>query len=145
MPEKMTDEERREFLAEGTRTAVFVTVRPDGRPHAVPIWFATDGDDIVVNLGIDTVKGRALKENPRVSVVADDATPPYAFVTVEGVAEISEDPAEIRRGSALIAERYLAEAGKEAIDGWLEYATSPGKVLVRVRPDHFVAIAKVAV
>ncbi|MEV6911660.1 PPOX class F420-dependent oxidoreductase [Amycolatopsis sp. NPDC051071] len=143
MPEKMTDEQRRAFLAEGTRTAVFATVRPDGRPHAVPVWFAMDGDDIVVNLGEDTVKGRALKEDPRVSVVADDPRPPYSFVSVEGVAEIVTDPEGVRQGSELIARRYLAEAGQEASDGWMAYATSPGKVLVRVRPSHTVAIAKV--
>ncbi|WP_410598776.1 PPOX class F420-dependent oxidoreductase [Amycolatopsis sp. lyj-90] len=143
MPEKMTDEQRRAFLAEGTRTAVFATVRPDGRPHAVPVWFALDGDDILVNLGADTVKGKALKENPRVSVVADDPLPPYSFVSVEGVAEIVSDPDGVRAGSELIARRYLGEAGQEAMEGWLAYATSPGKVLVRVRPEHFVAIAKV--
>jgi PPOX class probable F420-dependent enzyme len=143
MPEKMTDEQRRAFLAEGTRTAVFATVRPDGRPHAVPVWFAVDGDDILVNLGADTVKGRALKENPRVSVVVDDQRPPYSFVSVEGVAEIVTDPEEIRRGSMPIAERYLGDAGQETIDGWLAYATSPGKVVVRVRPENIVAIAKV--
>ncbi|ANN17498.1 PPOX class F420-dependent enzyme [Amycolatopsis orientalis] len=143
MPEKMTDEQRRAFLAEGTRTAVFATARPDGRPHAVPVWFAVDGEDILVNLGIDTVKGRTLKENPRVAVVAEDPRPPYSFVSVEGVAEIVSDPDAVRSGSALIAERYLGEAGQETIDGWLEYATSPGKVLVRVRPENIVAIAKV--
>lgn len=143
MPQKMTAEQRRAFLAEGTRTAVFATVRPDGRPHAVPVWFAVDGDDILVNLGLDTVKGRALQENPRVSVVADDARPPFSFVSVEGIAEISEDADEVRRGSRLIAERYFGDAGQETIDGWMAYATSPGKVLVRVRPEHIVAIAAV--
>ncbi|MFI9453766.1 PPOX class F420-dependent oxidoreductase [Amycolatopsis sp. NPDC052450] len=143
MPEKMTDEQRRAFLTEGTRNAVFATVRPDGRPHAVPVWFALDGDDILVNLGADTVKGKALKENPRVSVVVEDPAPPYSFVSVEGVAEIVPDPEEVRQGSALIAQRYLGEAGQEAIEGWLAYATSPGKVIVRVRPENIVAIAKV--
>ncbi|WET82781.1 PPOX class F420-dependent oxidoreductase [Amycolatopsis sp. QT-25] len=143
MPEKMTAEQRRVFLAEGTRTAVFATVRPDGRPHAVPVWFAPDGDDILVNLGADTVKGRALKENPRVSVVVDDPVPPYSFVSVEGVAEIVTEPEGVREGSARIAQRYLGEAGPEAIEGWLPYATSPGKVIVRVRPENIVAIAKV--
>ncbi|HET6285196.1 MAG TPA: PPOX class F420-dependent oxidoreductase [Amycolatopsis sp.] len=140
MPEKMTGEQRRAFLGEGTRTAVFATVRPDGRPHAVPVWFAPDGDDILVNLGADTVKGRALKENPRVSIVVDDPAPPYSFVSVEGVAEIVTDPEGVREGSALIAQRYLGEAGQEAIEGWLTYATSPGKVIVRVRPENIVAI-----
>ncbi|RSM79667.1 PPOX class F420-dependent oxidoreductase [Amycolatopsis sp. WAC 01375] len=143
MPEKMTDEQRRAFLAEGTRNAVFATVRPDGRPHAVPVWFALDGDDILVNLGADTVKGKALKENPRVSVVVEDPAPPYSFVSVEGVAEIVPEPEGVRQGSTLIAQRYLGEAGQEAIEGWLAYATSPGKVIVRVRPENIVAIAKV--
>ncbi|MFE5506704.1 PPOX class F420-dependent oxidoreductase, partial [Amycolatopsis japonica] len=75
--------------------------------------------------------------------VADDPTPPYSFVSVEGVAEIVSDPDGVRLGSELIARRYLGEAGQEVIDGWLAYATSPGKVIVRVRPEHFVAIAKV--
>ncbi|MFD5090438.1 PPOX class F420-dependent oxidoreductase, partial [Amycolatopsis thailandensis] len=62
---------------------------------------------------------------------------------VEGVAEIVSDPDGVRAGSSLIAERYLGEAGPEATEGWMAYATSPGKVIVRVRPEKIVAIAKV--
>ena len=43
----MSDEERRAFLSAGTRTGILSTVRRDGRPHAAPIWFVLDGDDIV--------------------------------------------------------------------------------------------------
>lgn len=31
--------EQRAFLLEGTRTAKLATVRKDGRPHVVPVWF----------------------------------------------------------------------------------------------------------
>ena len=41
---EMSDEERRAFLLEGTRTGKLATIRRDGRPHVVPIWFLLDGD-----------------------------------------------------------------------------------------------------
>ena len=65
MPQQMTPEQRRAFLTEGTRTAVIATVRADGRPHAAPVWYALDGDDVLINMSEDTVKGRALRRDPR--------------------------------------------------------------------------------
>jgi hypothetical protein len=75
-----------------------------------------------------------------VTVVVDDPTPPYAFVMIEGVAEVSWDPDEIRRGSGVIGRHYL---GPEEAEAWVRYATGPGKVLVRVRPTHQVAVDRV--
>jgi hypothetical protein len=34
--------ELRAFLLAGTRTAKLATVRVDGQPHVVPIWFLQD-------------------------------------------------------------------------------------------------------
>jgi PPOX class probable F420-dependent enzyme len=141
MPQEMTADQRRAFLNDGTRTAILATVRADGRPHAAPVWYALDGDDVLINTGEDTVKGRAVQRDPRVTVVVDDPTPPYAFVMIEGVAEISRDHDEIQRGSTTIGRRYL---DTESADAWvLHYATSPGKVLVRVRPTNLVAVDRV--
>ncbi|TMD44650.1 MAG: PPOX class F420-dependent enzyme, partial [Chloroflexi bacterium] len=39
--------EQRAFLLEGTRTGKLATVRKDGRPHVVPIWFHLDGNTLV--------------------------------------------------------------------------------------------------
>ena len=44
----MTEAERRAFLTHGTRTGKLATVRADGSPHVVPIWFTLDHDDTVV-------------------------------------------------------------------------------------------------
>ena len=140
MPENMSPEQRREFLAHGTRHAVVATIRPDGRPHAVPVWFALDGDDILINFGQDTVKGRNLLADPRATVVVEDPAPPFAFVSVEGVADLLSDPDEIREGSLKIAHRYLPA---EQVDGWVEYATSPGKVIARIRPTRMIGVDKV--
>jgi PPOX class probable F420-dependent enzyme len=140
MPQEMTPDARRAFLTEGARTAVLATTRADGRPHAVPVWYGMDGDDILVNITAETVKGKALRRDPRVTVVVDDDAPPYAFVMVEGDAELVGEPGALRVGSEIIARHYL---DGPAVDGWLEYATGPDKVLVRIRPTRVVAVDKV--
>jgi nitroimidazol reductase NimA-like FMN-containing flavoprotein (pyridoxamine 5'-phosphate oxidase superfamily) len=38
----MSEAERRAFLTHGTRTGKLATVRADGSPHVVPIWFTLD-------------------------------------------------------------------------------------------------------
>ena len=87
----MTLDARRAFLTEGTRTAVLATAREDGRPHAAPIAFVLDDDDILFLTNAETVKGRDLLRDPRVALVIDDETPPFAFVMIEGTANVSRD------------------------------------------------------
>src|SRR5258705_232539 len=56
MSSMMLPDEVQRFLAYGTRTAKLATIRADGRPHVVPVWFVLDGDDIVFTTGTTTVK-----------------------------------------------------------------------------------------
>ncbi len=141
MPQPMTDQQRRAFLMSGTPSAVLTSNGAQGYPHAVPIWFALDGDDILMNSGEETAKVTHLGHDPRVTILVHDDAPPYAFVMINGVAEISHDPDEIRQGAERIAGRYL---DAEAAQGWVSYATSPGKVQIRVRPSRVVAVDRVA-
>lgn len=98
MAQKMTDEEWRAFVSDGTRTGKLSTVRADGSPHIAPIWFLLDGDDLVFNTGKDTVKGRNLLRDGRIALCVDDDRPPFHFVVLQGRARISEGP---RRTAAL--------------------------------------------
>lgn len=141
MPETMTVARQQEFLAEGTRTAVLVTVRASGRPHAVPVWYAVDGSDIVLFTGSETVKGRALLANPSVTVVVDDDVPPFSYVSIEGTAEVSRDPAVLRRYVELVAARYLPA---DQAAGFLEFGLAPGNLAVRIRPTKVIAQDRVA-
>ena len=80
----LTTAEAQAFLLHGTRTAKFATVRADGRPHVMPIWFVLDNDDIVFTTWHTTVKAANIRRDGRVGLGVDDETPPYAFVFVEG-------------------------------------------------------------
>ena len=55
---RMSEADAWAFLRAGSRTATFASIRPDGRPHAVPTWYAVDGDEIVFTTGETTVKAR---------------------------------------------------------------------------------------
>ena len=135
---KMTDEEWRAFISQGTRTATLSTVRADGSPHSAPIWFLLDGDEIVFNTGKETVKGRNLARNDRVSLCVDDARPPFSFVVLQGRAALSEDLPEMRVWATRIAARYLGEDKAEEFGA---RNAVPGELLVRVRIDKAVAMA----
>jgi PPOX class probable F420-dependent enzyme len=137
----MTDDERRSFLSAGTRTGVLSTVRKDGRPHAAPVWFVLDGDELVFMTGHDTVKGRNLRRDGRAVMTVDDGAPPYSFVTVSGSVEISEDPDVMLPLSIRIAARYM---GEEQAEQFGRRNAVPGELLVRLRPEQVVAIAEMA-
>src|SRR6266513_390312 len=107
MSRSMTRDEWRAFVGHGTRTGKLATVRRDGRPHVVPIWFVLDGDDLVFTTGARSVKGMALRRDPRVCLCVDDERPPYAFVTIDGTAALSEDAGELLRFATSIGGRYM--------------------------------------
>jgi PPOX class probable F420-dependent enzyme len=60
------------------------TVRPNSRPHLVPIWFVWVAGKIHLCTGADSVKVRNLKQNPRVSIALEDGTQP---IVIEGLAQ----------------------------------------------------------
>src|SRR6476661_10936543 len=88
--------ELRAFLLAGTRTAKVAVVRGDGSPLVTPVWFLPDEDgSIMFGTGRDSVKGRALSRDPRVSICVEDDEPPFGFVRVDGIAELSHDRQEM--------------------------------------------------
>lgn len=62
--------------------------------------------------------------------------PPYAFVQVQGEAELSEDPAELIRTATAIVARYMG-AGRAEEFG--KRNAVPGELVVRLRPVKVLA------
>jgi PPOX class probable F420-dependent enzyme len=142
MPREMSHEEWRAFLMEGTRTGKLGVVRKDGRPHVVPVWFVLDEDDtIVFTTGARTVKGHAIRRDPRVALCVDDERPPFAYVMVEGEASISEDLDEVLVWATRLGGRYM---GADQAEAFGKRNAVPGELLVRVRPVRVHAEADIA-
>lgn len=74
--------------------AYFTSVRPDGRPHTVPVCFLWDGATILIFSLPDTVKCRNIRQNPQVSFTLEIGriTPENVPITVEGMAALVDEP-----------------------------------------------------
>lgn len=137
----MSIEEIRAFLREGARTCHLATVRANGRPHVVPIWYTVDDDDVVFATSSDSVKGKNLSRTGFAAVSVDERTPPFSFVALEGSVELEGDIEQVRLWAAVIAARYIgAVRAKEYVqsDGF------PDDLICRLTPSHMIGQADLA-
>lgn len=65
------------------------SVRPDGRPHLVPVWFVWHAGKLYVCIEPDSAKGRNIRQNPRVVLALEDGSSP---VICEGLTALVPDP-----------------------------------------------------
>ena len=131
-----TDAEVNKFLTDGTRTGKIAYTNAAGRILVAPIWYIVEDGDLIFNTGADTVKGRFLARERQVTICVDLEEPPYAFVQVQGDAELSNDPSELLRTATAIAARYM---GPDRADEFGQRNGVPGELVVRVRPTKVLA------
>ena len=110
------------------------TVRPDGRPHLVPVWFLWDGRSILIFSRPNQQKLLNLRHNPNVVVALDTAGQGDDIVMIEGKAELLDDP---RVSTALSAykEKYKQRL---ALYGWTGEAMAQDySQAIRITPTKF--------
>jgi PPOX class probable F420-dependent enzyme len=104
------------------------TTRPEGRPHAAPVWGAWVDDRLYFSTGSRTQRVRNLARNPAVAVHLESGSD---VVIVEGVAELvtSLDAALYERVAASFAARYdgYRPDPPSAEGGW--YVVRPQRAL----------------
>ena len=139
---RMDEAEIRAYLKAGTRTGKLAVTRLDGSPMVVPIWFGVDDDDtLLFTTWGESIKGKSLRRDGRVSLCVDDDEPPYSYVRVDGVATLSDDPELLRTWAARIGGRYM---GADKAQQYGERNGVPGELLVRIEPTKIVAQAGIA-
>jgi PPOX class probable F420-dependent enzyme len=132
----------REFLAASPpHTAKVATVRADGGPHVTPVWIALDGDDIIFTTNETSLKGNALRRDPRVCLCVDDERPPFSNVIVDGTATLSSGLDDLLRWATVIGGRYM---GADRAEEYGRRNGVPGELLVRVTPTNVIAARDIA-
>lgn len=86
------------------RSAIISTTRPDGRPHAMPVWYAWTGDRLYFITARGTQKARNLVGQPWVVAHAGNGDD---VLMVEGPARQVTDPEELTRVDAAYREKYV--------------------------------------
>ena len=142
---EMSREEWWEFASEGTRTGKLALVRANGAAIVTPIWFllneGPDGDELIFTTVTETIKGKAMLRDPRISLVVDDQEPPYSYVQFTAEARLTHDHAETLDWATRLGARYM---GAERAEEYGKRNAVPEEALVRATITKVVARAEIA-
>jgi PPOX class probable F420-dependent enzyme len=82
------------------------TVRPDGRPHLMPVWGVWHEGAFWFSSGEQSRKARNLRSDPRCSISTSNAAEP---VVIEGIAELVTEPSVVQVITGLEKQKYSTE------------------------------------
>jgi general stress protein 26 len=90
-----------------------VSVWPDGRPHAMPVWGLWHDESFWFSSSRGSRKSRNLSADPRCVVATEDAMEP---VIIEGIAELVTESGALEAMLALENAKYETNYGIELLD-----------------------------
>ena len=114
------------------------TVRPDGNPHLVPIWFWWDGEAVLVFSKPNAQKVRNLRANPSVMLALGDAEEDFDVGMLRGRAELAADPYRGRPAGRIPRQVFGADRGTPTVGRRICGDLQPG------RPDRPERLPRVA-
>ena len=130
----MTIDEREAFLAD-VHVGVFCVQAEDRAPLAVPIWYNYEpGGEVRFCTFKGSRKVRLLESFGRFTLLVQNETRPYKYISVEGPV-LAIEPCDLDNDLRVIAKRYLGEAGGNQ---YVEEARTVDEMLiVRMKPEHW--------
>jgi general stress protein 26 len=104
---EMTDEEVHAFLAE-QMVMQCATVGPRGFPHMVPLWFVSEGLNLVGWTYAKSQKARNLERDPQATIGIEDGVQYHELrgVMLECDVQIERDPERVEGYGLRLFERY---------------------------------------
>ena len=128
------DRERVEARLRHNLIAWLTTVRPDGQPVSVPVWFLTREDGtILLYSRPGKAKLRNIADNPKVSLALDGTDIGRNIVCVEGVVRQADDQSPANQQPAYLA-KYIERI--EALFGTSERFAELFSVALIITPKR---------
>jgi PPOX class probable F420-dependent enzyme len=135
----MVPEHHREFVTHH-RLCVLGWNRSEGAtegPPLTPVFYVTDGDDVLISITEDRAKTRALRRDPAISVCVLGEEMPFPYVTLFGIADIEqEDAFEVMARVVESMGRPLDDERRAALRS---RAKRERRVVLRVTPQRSVS------
>jgi PPOX class probable F420-dependent enzyme len=104
------------------------TLMADGSPQVTPVWFDTDGDDILINTNEGRVKDRNMKARSRVSMVIQDPEEQERYLGIRG-----EVVGFTREG----ADEHINKLSLKYKNKPWTYREGQRRIIYRIKPNHF--------
>jgi PPOX class probable F420-dependent enzyme len=124
----------RAFLLDDLRFATISTIDPDGTPRQAVVWYAVDGDEIVINSAIGRRWPSNLLRDPRIAFTVIDAADGYRWIGLRGTVHAITDWATTQADIAGMARRFHADEPEEAERIIRERFERQERVSFRLRP-----------
>ena len=118
----------REFLQKPL-IARLSTIDPNGYPHTVPVWFALDGDDLVVISVRDTRKVGHILANPKGAIAIGGDPGDGSGYLLKGEFTIEADPEDVWVRKMVYRYETPEQAEKDIAD-WTELDI----IVLRLKP-----------
>lgn len=138
MSVRLSDDELWDFLEQG-HTAIFTSLRRDGRPVSLPVWYAVLDRSIYLRGPAQTKKFERVRHDDRVAFLVESgrAWVELKAVHVSGRARFVTDPDEVERVEAEIERKYAAyRVLRSAMpDATQKHYTTRGSALLRIEPE----------
>lgn len=133
---RMTDEDLWAFVAE-RRTLQVATLNKDGTPQLTTLWFAIVDGAIVFETFTKSQKIVNLRRDPRIAVLVEDgeAYEQLRGVSINGHAELVDDPTEVQRYATAVVAKYMPDLPEEG-RAQAALMMSRKRTVVVVRPDR---------
>ena len=110
----MSDEEVRTFLAD-RMVMQCATVGPRGLPHMVPLWFVSEGTELISWTYAKSQKAKNLERDPRATVGVEAGVQYHELrgVTFECDVEVEREPERVEAYGLRLFERLTGELTPE--------------------------------
>lgn len=106
---RMDRDEALAFVAK-SHTGILTTLRRDGMPIALPVWFVVRDGQVYIATPSHTKKVARIRADPRVSFLTESGKrwAELKAVQLNGEARVVEDPSVLDEVRALLGEKYAA-------------------------------------
>jgi PPOX class probable F420-dependent enzyme len=104
------------------------TIMPDGTPQVTPVWFSTDGDDVLINTNEGRVKDKNMKARPHVAMVIQDPSEQDRYLGIRG-----EVVGYTKEG----ADEHINRLSLKYYNRPWTYQEGQRRIIYRIRPIHF--------
>jgi PPOX class probable F420-dependent enzyme len=133
---RMTTDERVTFLSDVPRVGVLSVDAPDRAPVSSPVWYTFEPDgSISFSVATDSQKTRLLRAAGRATMCVQSETPPYSYVSVEGVVDdLGASSDESRRSRA---HRYL---GADLGEAYFASTSDTPDLTFTLRPERWTSV-----
>ena len=130
----MSDDEISAFLEAG-RDLQVASINGDGTPHLVTMWYAMQDGEIAFWTYGKSQKIINLRRDPRLSVLVatGEVYEQLKGVSIQGQAEIVDDPDDVLRYGEAVYERYWGPLNDTVREG--VRAMGAKRVVIVVKPD----------